>query len=81
MGTEATIHIKIVIFLIYTFLEAVPRNRIGIKVMIDVHSRYATACDPDLVIHSKDLAAALEVYRGMGELWQIDPKREWISAP
>lgn len=49
--------------------------------MMDVHGRYATARDPDLVIHSKDLAAALEVYRGMGELWQIDPKREWVSAP
>ena len=48
---------------------------------MDAHSRYATARHPDLVIHSKDLAAALEVYRGMGELWQIDPKWEWVLAP
>ena len=48
---------------------------------MDVHGRYATARDLDLVIHSKDLAAALEVYRGMGELWQIDPKWEWVLAP
>lgn len=48
---------------------------------MDGHSRYATARHPDLVIHSKDSAAALEGYRGMGELWQIDPKREWVSAP
>ena len=122
MGTEATINIKIVIFLIETFLKAVKRDRIGIKVMMEVRSRYATARDPDLVIHSEDSAAALEglteaclkygdpnpliaieivspgtessknfkrdyewkpreyADRGIGELWQIDPKREWVKV-
>jgi Uma2 family endonuclease len=60
MGTEATINIKIVIFLIETFLKVVKRDRIGIKVMMEVRSRYATARDPDLVIHSEGSAAALE---------------------
>jgi Uma2 family endonuclease len=60
MGTEATINTKIVMFLIETFLKLVPRNRIGIKQHMEVRSRYATARDPDLTIHSVDSAAAID---------------------
>ncbi len=60
MGTEATINTKIVMFLIEIFLKVVPRNRIGIKQHMEVQSRYATARDPDLMIHSDDSAAAIE---------------------
>jgi Uma2 family endonuclease len=122
MGTEATINTKIAIYLIQTFLKLVTYNRIGIKQHMEVRSRYATARDPDLIIHSEDSAAALEglteaclkygdpnpliaieivspgpesstnfkrdyewkpreyADRGIGELWQIDPKREWVKV-
>lgn len=122
MGTEATINTKIVLFLIETFLKVVPRSRIGIKQHMEVSSRYATARDPDLMIHSVDSAAAIEglkeaclrygdpsplitieivspgtessknykrdyewkpreyADRLIGELWQIDPKREWVKV-
>ena len=89
---------------------------------MEVRSRYATARDPDLMIHSEDSAAAIEglpqaclkygdpnpliaieivspgaeasknfkrdyelkpreyADRGIGELWQVDPKREWVKV-
>ena len=122
MGTEATINTKIAIYLIQTFLRLVAYNRIGIKQHMEVSSRYATARDPDLMIHSEDSAAAIEglpqaclkyadpnpliaieivssgsecsknfkrdyelkpreyADRGIGELWQVDPKREWVKV-
>ena len=80
MGTEATIRIKCDISHLDLFRSCTPQPNWH-QGHVDVHGRYATARDPDLVIHAKDLAAALEVYRGMGELWQIDPKREWVSVP
>jgi Uma2 family endonuclease len=60
MGTEATINTKIAIYLIQTFLKLVAYNRIGIKQHMEVRSRYATARDPDLMIHSEGSAAAIE---------------------
>ena len=122
MGTEATINTEIVMFLIETFLKVLSRKRIGIKQHMEVRSRYATARDPDLMIHSEDSAAAIEglpqaclkyadpnpliaieivssgsegsknfkrdyelkpreyADRGIGELWQVDPKREWVKV-
>jgi Uma2 family endonuclease len=122
MGAEATVNTEIVMFLIETFLKVVSRKRIGIKQHMEVSSRYATARDPDLMIHSVDSAAAIagltqaclkygdpsplvaiEIVspgtestknykrdyewkpreyadRGIGELWQIDAKREWVKV-
>jgi Uma2 family endonuclease len=122
MGAEATVNTEIVMFLIETFLKVVSRKRIGIKQHMEVSSRYATARDPDLMIHSVDSAAAIagltqaclkygdpsplvaiEIVspgsessknykrdyefkpreyadRGISELWQIDPKREWVKV-
>jgi Uma2 family endonuclease len=59
MGTEATININIAFFLIKFFLKTFDHQRLGNKVNIEVRSRYATARDPDLVIHSEESAAAL----------------------
>jgi Uma2 family endonuclease len=59
MGTEATINISIALFLIQAFLQHVTYKRLGMKQHFEVRSRYATARDPDLVIHSEDSAAAL----------------------
>jgi Uma2 family endonuclease len=122
MGAEATVNTEIVMFLIETFLKVVSRKRIGIKQHMEVSSSYATARDPDLMIHSVDSAAAIagltqaclkygdpsplvaiEIVspgtestknykrdyewkpreyadRGIGELWQIDPKRAWVKV-
>ncbi len=121
MGTEATINTKIAMYLIQAFLKLVSYDLIGIKHHLEVRSRYATARDPDLMIHSEDSAAAIDglteaclkyadpnpliaieivspgtessknykrdyelkpreyTDRGIGELWQIDPKREWVK--
>ena len=60
MGTEATINIKIAFFLIETFLKIVDRDRLGMKVKVEVKSRFVTARDPDFMIHSEESAAALD---------------------
>jgi Uma2 family endonuclease len=122
MGTEATINIRIVFFLIEVFLKIVDRDRLGMKVKVEVKSRFVTARDPDFLIHSEESAAALEdlkeaclkygdpnpliaieivspgpessdnyqrdyvqkpveyADRGIGEFWQIDPKRQWVRV-
>jgi Uma2 family endonuclease len=60
MGTEATINIKIAFFLIKFFLKMLDYDRLGNKIRMEVRSRYATARDPDLIIHSEASAAAIE---------------------
>ena len=60
MGTEATVNIKIAFFLIKFFLKTLDYDRLGNKVKVEVRSRYATARDPDLIIHSEASAAAIE---------------------
>jgi Uma2 family endonuclease len=59
MGTEATVNINIAFFLVKLFLQILDHQRLGNKINIEVRSRYATARDPDLVIHSEASAAAL----------------------
>ena len=122
MGTEATINIRIAFFLVKAFLRILDYDRLGNKIKMEVRSRYASARDPDLMIHSEASAAAIEglteaclrygdpnpliaieivspgaessdnyqrdyiqkpreyADRGIGELWQIDPKREWVKV-
>jgi Uma2 family endonuclease len=61
MGAESTINTRIAVFLIMAMarlrLEA---DRIGIKQKIQVKSKYVSARDPDLIIHSEDSALAIE---------------------
>lgn len=53
MGNEAKINTKIVIFLILAFGRiGLNAERIGIKQKIHVDSKYVSARDPDLIIHS-----------------------------
>jgi Uma2 family endonuclease len=59
MGTEATVNINIAFFLVKLFLQILDHQRLGNKINIEVRSPYATARDPDLVIHSEASAAAL----------------------
>jgi Uma2 family endonuclease len=61
MGAESTINIQIAIFLIQYFAQlALGADRIGIKEKIEVKSRFVTARDPDLIVHSHDSALAIE---------------------
>lgn len=60
MGAESRNNIKIALFLIQFFLKLVDYNRLGIKEKIEVRSHYATARDPDLIIHSAESATAIE---------------------
>ena len=60
MATESTINLQIAIFLIELFLQLTGRKFIGIKHKIEVPSRYVTARDADLIIHSPESAAAIE---------------------
>ena len=59
MGAESRANIKIALFLIQAFLQLVDYDRLGIKEKIEVESRYVTARDPDLVVHSEDSALAI----------------------
>ncbi len=60
MGAESRNNIKIALFLIQFFLKLVDYDRLGIKEKIEVRSHYATARDPDLIIHSAESATAIE---------------------
>jgi Uma2 family endonuclease len=58
MGTEAKINTLIAVFLISAFLRlGVTCDRIGFKQNIEVRSKYASARDPDLIVHSEASAA------------------------
>lgn len=59
MGAESRANIKIALFLIQAFLQLVGYDRLGIKEKIEVESRYVTARDPDLVVHSEASAGAI----------------------
>jgi Uma2 family endonuclease len=57
MGNEAKINTLIAVFLIQVFIQSgVEAYRIGIKQKVQVASAYASARDPDLIIHSKESA-------------------------
>lgn len=121
MGAESTINTWIVGFLFGVFIQMrFPSYCIGFKQKISVCSPSVTARDPDLIIHTKDSASAIEgrreaflflgepnplvvievvspgdetkpnyqrdyeekpeeyANRGIPEMWQIDPSREWV---
>lgn len=61
MGAESPINTWIAIFLVQCFTKlGLEATRFGIKQLIQVESPYATARDPDLIIHSEDSATALD---------------------
>jgi Uma2 family endonuclease len=73
MGTESTINTQIAVFIITTFARlGIDIDRLGIKQKIQVKSKYVSARDPDLIIHSEDSALAIE---GLAEscLKLLDP--------
>jgi Uma2 family endonuclease len=60
MGAESTINTQIALFLVSIFLQAgVPYYCLGIKQLIAVSSKKATARDPDLIVHSSASIQAL----------------------
>jgi Uma2 family endonuclease len=122
MGAESTGNLRIAMFLIDYFLKIVGFERVGIKEKIEVRSRFATARDADIIIHSEASSLALDgrseaclfwgepnplvvievvspgnesklnykrdyeqkpkeyADRGISEMWQIDPSREWVKV-
>ncbi len=60
MGAESRANTQIAILLIEIFLQLVGRKQLGIKEKIQVQSKFATARDADLIIHSKESSATLE---------------------
>jgi Uma2 family endonuclease len=65
MGTESTINTQIVLYLIFAFADVgVPRNQLGFKQKIQVKSRYVSARDPDLIVHSE---RSIQVIKGRTE--------------
>ena len=123
MGAESTINTWIAGFLFGVFIQmGLPSYCIGFKQKISVCSSSVTARDPDLIIHTKDSASAIEgrreaclflgepnplivvevvspgdetkpnyqrdykekpreyANRGIPEMWQIDPSREWVRV-
>ncbi|MCY7407692.1 MAG: Uma2 family endonuclease [Alkalinema sp. CAN_BIN05] len=130
MGAESTGNLRIAMFLIDYFLKIVGFERVGIKEKIEVRSRFATARDTDIIIHSEASSLALDGrseaclfwgepnplvvievvspgnesklnykrdyeqkpveyadgrrptggHRGISEMWQIDPLREWVRV-
>ena len=61
MGAESTTNTIIAGFLFGFFLQmGLPSYRIGFKQKIEVASRYVTARDPDLIVHTKDSFQAID---------------------
>jgi Uma2 family endonuclease len=61
MGAESTINTWIAGFIIGLFIQlGIPTYRIGFKQKIQLSNIYASARDPDLIIHSDDSALAIE---------------------
>ena len=123
MGAESTINTQIAVFLISLFIQlGLPIVEIGVKQLIEVVSQFASARDPDLIIHTANSATAIDgrkeaclflgepnprvvieivspgakssknqkrdyeqkpkeyANRGISEMWQIDPSREWVRV-
>jgi Uma2 family endonuclease len=60
MGAESTINTKIAMMLVFAFADCgVPRDLIAMKQKIEVESNYASARDPDLIIHTEASDAAI----------------------
>jgi Uma2 family endonuclease len=65
MGTESTINTQIVLYLIFGFADVgVPRNQLGFKQKVQVKSKYVSARDPDLIVHSEQ---SIQVIKGRKE--------------
>ena len=61
MGAESTTNTIIAGFLFGFFLQmGLPSYRIGFKQKIEVASRYVTARDPDLIVHTEDSFHAID---------------------
>ncbi len=61
MGAESTINTLIAGFLFSVFIKlGMPTVLIGFKQKIQVKSRYVTARDPDLIVHSEESFAAID---------------------
>ena len=61
MGAECTINTRIAVFLLLAFARlGISPDRLGIKQMIAVPRGFATARDPDLIIHSEASARAID---------------------
>jgi Uma2 family endonuclease len=61
MGAESTINTLIAGFVYGVFLQiGLPTYRIGFKQKISVRGRYATAREPDMIIHTDESFAAIE---------------------
>jgi Uma2 family endonuclease len=60
MGAESRGNIKIALFLIKAFLQVVDYDRLGIKEKIQVDSTFASARDPDLIVHTEESALAID---------------------
>jgi Uma2 family endonuclease len=61
MGTESTINTEIAVFLIAVFMGlGIPYYRLGIKQKIEVESNYASARDPDLIVHTEESKLAIK---------------------
>ncbi|MFM2429298.1 MAG: hypothetical protein RLZZ511_511 [Cyanobacteriota bacterium] len=61
MGNEATINTLIAMYLIAVFMGLeIPHYQIGCKQKIQVRSSYASARDPDLIVHTKESFQAIE---------------------
>ena len=61
MGAESTTNTIIAGFLFGLFLQmGLPSYRIGFKQKIEVASRYVTARDPDLIVHTEDSFQAID---------------------
>jgi Uma2 family endonuclease len=61
MGVESTINSQIAVHLIFVFAAlGISQQCIGIKQKIEVKSAYASARDPDLIIHSQASCSAIK---------------------
>ncbi len=61
MGVESTINSQIVMRLIFVFAGlGVPQQQIGIKQKLQVRGSYATAREPDLILHSVESIRAIK---------------------
>lgn len=61
MGTESTINTEIAVFLIFTFASlGIPRQQLGFKQKVQVGSKYASAREPDLIVHSEQSIQAIK---------------------
>jgi Uma2 family endonuclease len=61
MGTESTINTLIAMYLAFAIADlGIPRRRFGIKQKIQVNSPYASARDPDLIVHTEQSLLVIE---------------------